>query len=188
MALMAALVLRGRGALAAAAGFAVAGLIAGLAPEAAAADAAAHGMAAALAAWTMRTLARRGKAEPRTRTRAWVIFIVGVGVFAVTVGLVLLAAGGAGWLGAASPPRTALLAMAFEPLGLTTFFAVLASRGEFRQILAEPGPALGIAVLALFLLGVLAVLLGLGSPLISPERGHDAAGRALLPLGRDAAP
>jgi signal transduction histidine kinase len=168
LALAAAVTLRGPGAVAAAAGFGLAGLAWGLGPAASAVDAAAHGAAAALAAWAMRTLARRRAG--RTRTSDWLIFLAGVATFAAVAALAFGAAGAAGALGPAIDARSlAFRAAVFQPLGLFTFGAVLASLGEWRQVRADPRPAIGIALLALALLAALRAALATSSPWASPS-------------------
>jgi signal transduction histidine kinase len=162
VALAAGVVLRGRGAIAAAAGIAAAALVWGLPIEAAAADGAAHGLAALFGATAMRALARRR--TERSRTSDWLIFLVGVGVFSATVAATLVAAARAGLVPAAPDPAMALV---YEPLGLMTFGAVLASLPEAPRVRADPGPALGTAALGLFLLG--ALWLALASPIGAPS-------------------
>ena len=137
LALAAAVVLRGPGALAAAAGFALAGLACGLGPSAAAIDALAHGFAAYAAAALMRHLARRYTRPERTRTREWLIFLVGTVAFTATVAATVAFGTAAHALGTW---RTPLLAATFEPLGILTCGAMLASARELRAVLANPGP------------------------------------------------
>ena len=168
LALGAAVVLRWRGAIAASLGFAVAGFVWGLAVNLVATDAIAHGVAALIAAWTMRSLARRR--EVRSKTSDWLIFLVGVTVFTIVVAAVLLAVTLGGALGPSFPPmRSPLGAVVFEPLGILTFGAVLASLGEFSRIKADPRPAIGILALAAFLLGALWLLLSFPIAAISPS-------------------
>ena len=158
LALGAAVVLRGRGALAAVVGFAAADLAAGLTPGEASFDAAAHGVAALAGAALMRALARRR--EIRTKTNDWLIFLGGVMVFTACVGAGFQIGA---WLGPLrAPPNPAgapLLALVFEPLGIITAGALLASLGEYRAVRDDPAPAVGTAGLAVFLLGTLWLLL-----------------------------
>ena len=168
LALGAAVVLRTPGAVAAAVGFAVAGSAWGLTSGAVATDAIAHGLAAGVAAFAMRTLARRR--ETRTRTSDWLIFLVGVCVFTAIVAAGLLVGGAAGALGA--PParsEAALRALVFEPFGILTFGAVLASLGELPRIRSDPRPALGVLALGAFLLALLWLILSLPLELVSPS-------------------
>ena len=168
LALGAAVVLRTPGAVAAAVGFAVAGSAWGLTSGAVATDAIAHGLAAGVAAFAMRTLARRR--ETRTRTSDWLIFLVGVCVFTGIVAAGLLVGGAAGALGA--PParsEAALRALVFEPFGILTFGAVLASLGELPRIRSDPRPALGVLALGAFLLALLWLILSLPLELVSPS-------------------
>jgi len=168
LALGAAVVLRWRGAIAAAAGFALAGLAFGLPAGAVATDAIAHGLAAALAALAMRGLARRR--ETKSKTSDWLIFLVGVGVFTLVVAAGLLGGGFIGALGASADPiKAPLRALVFEPLGVLTFGAVLASLGELHRIGADPRPAISIFALGAFLLGVLWLLLSLPLEPVSPS-------------------
>ncbi len=168
VALGAAVVLRGPGAFAAAAGFALADLAAGLTPDEAGVDAAAHGLAALAGATLMRALARRR--EVRTRTNDWLGFLAGIAVFTACVGATLSVGAAFGLLRAPpDPARASLLALVFEPLGLVTAGALLASLREYREILADPRPAVGIAGLAVFLLGVLWLLLTLPGEGINPS-------------------
>lgn len=168
LALGAAVVLRGRGAAAAAAGFGLAGLAWGLGPADAALDASAHGLAAFLAATAMRGLARRRAG--RTRTNDWLIFLTGVVAFTTVVAASFLAGGLIGAPAAAAQPwRVALHAAAFEPLGLFTVGAVLASLGEIGRVRADPRPALRSAALALALLGLLRLLLAAPVERVSPS-------------------
>ena len=60
-------------------------------------------------------------------------------------------------------------ALAFEPLGILTFGAVLASLGELPRIKADPRPAIGVLALGAFLLGVLWLLLSLPMEQVSPS-------------------
>jgi signal transduction histidine kinase len=150
LALAAGVMLRGPGVLAAAAGL----------------DALAHGAAALAASRAMRALARRRAA--RSRTSDWLIFLAGVSLFTGTVAATLFAGGQAGALGPhADPARTAALAAVFEPFGLMTFGAALASLGEWREVRAKPRPALATAALAVGLLGLLQVALDHPAELIS---------------------
>jgi signal transduction histidine kinase len=153
LSLFAALVLRGPGALAAAAGFAL-GDLPFLAPAAVATDATAHGLASLAAATTMRAFARRYR--PETRTPEWRIFLAGVATFAPTASAVVCFGALAGLL-----PRggEAMLVAVFEPLGILSFGSILANLREFREVVANPRPALGIAGLALALLAALWLLL-----------------------------
>jgi signal transduction histidine kinase len=153
LALFAALVLRGPGALAAAAGFAL-GDLPFLSPAVAATDAAAHGLAAIAAAAVMRAFARRFR--PETRTPEWRIFLAGVATFAVTASAMVCFGALAGLLPGGGE---ALLVAVFEPLGVLTFGSVLGNLREFREVAANPRPALGIAGLALALLAALWLLL-----------------------------
>ncbi len=166
LALAAAVVLRGPGALAAAAGFAAADLVAGLTPGEAGIDAAAHGIAALVGATLMRGLARRR--ENRTRTNDWFIFLGGIAAFTACVGAGFLAGT---WLGLLppDPSHAPLFALVFEPLGIVTTGALLASLREHHEIRADPWPAVGIVGLAAFLLGVLWLLLTLPTEAISPS-------------------
>ena len=59
--------------------------------------------------------------------------------------------------------------MVFEPLGIFTFGAVLASLGEISRVKADPRPAISVLALAAFLLGVLWLLLSLPTRAISPS-------------------
>jgi signal transduction histidine kinase len=172
-ALAAGLVLRWRGALAAAVGFGLAGLVWGLGSGAAMTDSGAHGLAALLGAQSMRMLARRRTSE--TKTYEWLVFLAGVSVFTATVAGVFAAAAVAGFLVAQPFPWTPpLLAAIFEPLGVMTFCALLLSLRELRAVLADPRPALGIFAVALVLLGILALLLA------SPIEQVDRSGITLL--------
>lgn len=166
LALAAAVVLRAPGALAAAAGFAAADLAAGLTPGEAGIDAAAHGIAALVGATLMRGLARRR--ENRTRTNDWFIFLGGIAAFTACVGAGFLAGA---WLGLLppAPAHAPLLALVFEPLGIVTAGALLASLREYREIRADPRPAVGTIGLAAFLLGVLWLLLTLPAEAINPS-------------------
>ncbi len=172
-ALAVAVLLRWRGVLAAAAGFAVAGLVGGLPVEVAVMDAAAHGLAA-LAGWRMMLhFARSGRTA--TRTGEWLGFLGGVVAFSVTVAAVTYS--GAVWgLGGVdgAPGRAGLLALVFAPLGLMTCFAIIANLREWRMVLARPGSAFEIAAFGVFLLGVLAVLLR------NPIEGVNPSGVTLL--------
>ena len=60
-------------------------------------------------------------------------------------------------------------ALVFEPLGILTFGAVLASLGELPRIKADPRPAIGVLALGAFLLGVLWLLLSLPMEQVSPS-------------------
>lgn len=166
LALAAALVWRDRALVPVIAGFAFAGLVAGLPAGAVAVDAFAHGLAAGVAALAMRSLARRQAVAPKSRTVEWLIFLVGIGSFTATVGLVALAGA---MLGQGADPGAALLSAAFEPLGIATFFAVLASLGEWREVRDDPRPAVAILALAVVLLAVLGLLLGLPGGRVSPS-------------------
>jgi len=170
LALAAGVVLRARGALAAAAGFAAAALAVGLGPAAALADAATHGAAAWLAAMTMVRLARRRR-RTRSRVSDWLIFLAGVAVFAAVVAAGFGLARAAGLAPGATDPR---LALVFEPFGLLTFGAVLASLREAHAVRADPRPALATGAMGAALL--LAYLAALRLPL--PDGGP--AGLALL--------
>jgi signal transduction histidine kinase len=166
VALAAGVVLRGPGALAAAAGFAAAGLAWGLSPAEALLDAAAHGLAAWAASTGMRALARRRAV--RNRTSDWLIGLAGTVTFAAWVGAVVLVGGLAGALGpGAEAGRIALLATLFQPLGILTVGSVLASLGEWRRILADPLPALYTLALGTVLLALLWLLLALPDPALS---------------------
>lgn len=168
LALAVALIWRGRGALAVMAGFALAGAVAGLPAGAVAIDAVAHGLAALLAATVMRGFARRHAPEPMTKTEEWLVFLAGTVTFAGMVAAIFafgLIAGPLAAEGQAAPLRAA----AFEPLGIATCFAMLASLGEWRSVQARPEPAFGILALAGLLLGVLGLLLALPSGRISPS-------------------
>lgn len=168
LALSAAVVLRWRGAIAAAAGFAVAGFIWGLPAGMVATDAIAHGLAAAGSATAMRGLARRR--ETKSKTSDWLIFLVGVSCFTVVIAAGLLVGGIAGALGPSTNVlKVPLLAVAFEPLGILTFGAVLASLGELPRIKGDPSPAIGVFALGALLLGVLWLLLSLPLEEISPS-------------------
>lgn len=164
VALAAAVTLRWRGGLAAGAGIAAAGLAFGLPATAAAADGAAHGLAALVGAGVMRTLARRR--EERSRTSDWLIFLAGVVAFTLVTSLGLLAGIG---VGALPPTIDPALALAFEPMGLMTFGAVLASLREWPEVRADPRPALGTAALGLGLLAALWLVLQLQSGAHSPS-------------------
>jgi signal transduction histidine kinase len=158
LALAAGVALRSRGAAAAGAGFFLAGTLWGLGPAAALADGLAHGAAALAGSALMRTLARR-RAE-RSRVSDWLIFLAGVASFTAVVAAGLALAASAGALGpAAAPARLATTALVFEPLGLFTAGAALASLGEVARVRADPRPAYGIAALAVALLALLALLL-----------------------------
>ena len=150
LALGAAIVLRWRGASAVAAGFIIAGILWNLPIAMVATDGIAHGLAAMLAALAMRSLARRR--EIKSKTSDWLIFLVGICVFTVVVAATLLVGGLAGALGTSHVMQAPLRALAFEPLGIFTFGAVLASLSEFRLIKAEPRPAIGVLALGAFLL------------------------------------
>ena len=166
MALAAALVLRWKGALAATAGFLLAGAIWGLAPGDLVADTLGHGLAALVGAQAMRMLARRRRIE--TKTREWLIFVAGVAAFTATIVAVLALAELAGALAVPPPPPlTPLLAAVFEPLGILTFCTVLGNFHEFRQIRADPRPTVGIAALAVVLLGLLWALLELPPEIVN---------------------
>ena len=164
VALAAAVVLRWRGALAAASGYLAVGLAWGLPAETALAAAAAPGLAALLAAIAMRSLARRRAAK--SKTSDWLISLVGLVLFTGIVTATLVSADLALDLSAAR--RMLLLPAVFEPLGIMTFGAVIASLPELRRIAADPAPAAGIALLGITLLGALWLLLDLslvgGSP------------------------
>jgi signal transduction histidine kinase len=165
-ALAAGVVLRGPGALAAAAGFAAAGLAWGLSPAEALLDAAAHGLAAWAASTAMRALARRRAV--RNRTSDWLIGLAGTVTFAVWVGAVVLVGGLAGALGPeAEAGRTALLATLFQPLGILTLGSMLASLGEWRRVLGDPLPGLYTLALGTVLLALLWLLLALPDPALS---------------------
>ena len=117
-----------------------------------------------------RCAAWRDGAQIKSKTSDWLIFLVGVCVFTVVVAAGLLAGGLTGALGASSNLMQAPLhALAFEPLGILTFGAVLASLGEFPRIKADPRPAIGVLALAAFLLGVLWLLLSLPMEQVSPS-------------------
>ena len=168
LALGAAVVLRWRGVIAVAAGYAIAGLAWGLSVGTLATDATAHSLAALIAAFAMRGLARRR--ETKSKTSDWLIFLVGTFVFTGVVAAGLFFGGLTGALSA--PPsmiQAPLLAIAFEPLGILTFGAVLASLGEFSRIRADPRPAIGILAMAAFLLTVLWSLLSLPVERVSPS-------------------
>ena len=168
LALGAAVVLRLRGAMAVAAGFAIAGTVWGLPFAMMATDSVAHGLAAMVAAFAMRSLARRR--EIKSKTSDWLIFLVGVCLFTVVVATSLFAGGLAGALGATSHSMQApLRALVFEPLGILTFGAVLASLGELPRIKADPRPAIGVLALGAFLLGMLWLLLSLPMEQVSPS-------------------
>jgi signal transduction histidine kinase len=117
----------------------------------------------------MRGLARRRVA--RSRTSDWLIFLAGVATFTITVAGRLrrrrrprpARAVAGGRRGPGARPRLP----AARPLHLR---ATLASLGEARRILADPRPAIGIALLAAMLIGVLWVLLALPDPdAVSPS-------------------
>lgn len=172
-ALAGAVLLRWRGVLAAWAGFVVAGLAGGLPWEVALSDAAAHGLAAAAGWRVMRGLARSGRTA--TRTGEWLGFLSGVVAFSLTVAAVTLTGAVAGSASASVPPgRVAWLALLFAPLGLMTCFAILATLREWPIVRARPGPALGIAALAVLLLGIQAWLLR------HPVAGVNPSGVTLL--------
>ena len=166
LALAAAVVLRGPGALAAAAGFALAGLAWGLGPSVAAIDALAHGLAAYAAAALMRHLARRYTRPERTRTREWLIFLAGTVAFTATVAAIVALGTAVHALGTW---RTLLLAANFEPLGILTCGAMLASAREARAVLSNPRPVLAILFLGVALLTLLGVFLALPGGLVSPS-------------------
>lgn len=166
MALAAAVVLRGPGALAAMAGFLLAGLVWGLTPGNLATDTLSHGLGALAGGHTMRKLARRRKIE--TKTREWLIFVAGVAAFTATVVSVMGFGAISGALTAPPAPLLApLLAALFEPLGILTFCTVLGNFREFRQIVADPRPTVGISALALVLLALLWGLLELPPETVS---------------------
>ena len=168
VALAAALLLRWRGALAAAAGFALAGLVWRLGPGDIATDAVSHGLAAFFAALAMRNLARRRQVE--TKTNEWLIFLAGVCVFTTIVAAGMFVGAATGLLGPPPDPWLApLLAAVFEPLGLLTFFVVIASLDEYRRIRSNLRPATDILVLAVFLLAVLGLLLAVAPGRVSPS-------------------
>jgi signal transduction histidine kinase len=168
MALAATLVLRRAGALAAVAGFAIADLAWGLTAGETATDAVGHGMAALLAAATMRAFARRRR--PETKTHEWLIFLAGVAVFTAVAAVSVLGGAAAGLLAQKPNLWTApLLVAAFEPLGLLTFCSILANLREFRDVRTDPRPAFGIFALGLVLLGVLWLLLSLPTEHVSPS-------------------
>jgi signal transduction histidine kinase len=157
VALAAALILRLRGAIAAAAGFALAGAFAGLPATAILVDALVHGLAAALAASAMRMLARRRR--PERKTQEYMIFLVGVATSAVVVAIGIGAADASDLLaGLAHPPYAPARALVFEPLGIMTVCAVLFSLGEARSILGDPRPAITTALLGAGLLAIMLVL------------------------------
>jgi len=172
-ALASALALRWRGVLAAAAGFALAGWAAGLSGDVTLIDATAHGLAA-LTGWrVMRGFARAGRTE--TRTGEWLGFLAGVVAFSVTVAAVTLLGEVVGVkAGSGATGSGALLALFFAPLGLMTFFAIIANLGEWRQVVARPGSAFEIAAFAAVLLGALAFLLR------HPVDGANPSGVTLL--------
>jgi len=165
LALAAALILRWRGALAATAGFALAGLLWRLDPAAVAADTLAHGLAALAGAGTMRTLARRHR--PDSRTEEWLVFLAGVSAFTAAVALVTGAAVTAGVI--TSPSSAPLLVAVFEPLGVMTFCALAFSIREWREVVADPRPAFGIVALGLVLLAALWALLPLSIEFVRPS-------------------
>jgi signal transduction histidine kinase len=153
---------------AAAAGFALAGIAWGLAAGEVATETAAHGLAALLGAATMRAFAHRRR--PETKTHEWLVFLAGAAVFTAVAAAGVLAGAAAGLLPTRPDPWTApLFVAAFEPLGILTFCSILANLREFRGVLADPRPALGIFALALALLGVLWLLLSLPRPEVSPS-------------------
>ncbi len=164
VALVATLTLRWRGGVVVFTGFALGDLLSGLGPVEAAVDGAAHG-AAALAAWSaMRALARRGGTA--TRMLEWLVFLAGVALFSLVVASVLGLAASLGLLGAeVSPLRLAALAWIFQPLGLATCAAALATLAEVDQVRDDPGPAIGIAAFGLVLLAALGILLDFGGHL-----------------------
>jgi signal transduction histidine kinase len=166
VALAAALVLRLNGAIAAAAGFALAGAVAGLPVPAILADAAMHGLAAGLGAGGMRMLARRRR--PENKTREYMVFLAGVGISAIVVAAGIGASRAAGLLdGLAHPAIAPLLALVFEPLGIMTVCAVLFTLGEVRAIMDDARPAIGTALLAAGLLAILLVMVsGAGAGLL----------------------
>ena len=157
LALGAAVVLRARGAIAAAAGFALADAAWGLTLGMVATDSVAHGVAALVAAFSMRSLVRRR--DIKSKTNDWLIFLVGLSVFTVVVATVLFVGGMTGALDATTLTIAPLLALVFEPLGILTLGAVLASLGEFPRIKADPRPAFGVLALGGLLLFALWVFL-----------------------------
>lgn len=168
LALAAALILRGRGAMAAAAGFTIAGLLWRLEPSAVLADALAQGLAAFAGAHAMRLLARRHR--PDSKTLEWLVFLAGILVFTATVTLVYAGATIAGAISAPPAPRAApLLVAVFTPLGLMTFSALVFSRHEWREVLANPRPAFGILALGAVLLASLWLLLPLPIDYVRPS-------------------
>jgi signal transduction histidine kinase len=168
LALAAAVVLRGPGALAAGCGFALAGLVWRLTPGETAIDAFAHGLAALAGATIMRALARRRRSE--TKTYEWLIFMAGIAVFTLAAAAGVLTGAAAGLLPSAPDPWTApLFVAAFEPLGILTFCSILANLRELPDVLARPRPAFGIFALAILLLGLLWLLLALPLEQVSPS-------------------
>ena len=168
LALGAAVVLRLRGASAVAAGFAIAGVVWGLPVAMVATDAIAHGLAALFAALAMRSLARRR--QIKSKTSDWLIFLVGVCVFTLVVAAILL--GGAlvgAFQGLTRPIEVPLRALVFEPFGILTFGAMLASYSELPQIKADPRPAINVFALGAFLLCVLWLLLSEPMEQVNPS-------------------
>ena len=164
VALMATLTLRWRGGVVVFAGFVLGDALAGQGPVEATVDGVAHG-AAALAAWiAMRALARRGGTA--TRMLEWLVFLAGVALSSLVVASVFALAAALGLLGPGiSPVSLAALAWIFEPLGLATCAAALATAAEVDRVREDPGPAIGIAAFGLVLLAALAILLDLGDSL-----------------------
>lgn len=158
LAIAAAVFWRLPGVLAATAGFAIAGLLAGLGPMMAMTDALGHGAGAAAGAGSMLVLARRG--INANQTQRALVFFVGVSVFTLVVATVVLAA----TIDGLQPPLPGILpppalVMVFEPFGLLTFAAVALTARNLRTALADPGPTLGIVAVGLALTAMLAVVL-----------------------------
>ena len=143
-------------------------LVWGLPVAMVATDAIAHGLAAMLAAFAMRSLARRR--EIKSKTSDWLIFLVGVCVFTVVVAAELARR----WLG-----RGARRIVRSDAGAVARARVRAARHSHFRcrarqswripRIKADPRPAIGVLALAAFLLGVLWLLLSLPMEQVSPS-------------------
>jgi signal transduction histidine kinase len=163
VALAAGVLLRVPGAVAAGLGFLMAGFLWGLAPATAAMDGVVHGVGALLGATVMRALARRR--SERSRTSDWFIFVVGVVIFTAVV-----AAGyGLAWRLGIAPAIAPTLALVYQPFGLLTSGAMLASLREWPEVRADFLPAFRIVALASVLIVLLLVLLSLELPGPTPS-------------------